>query len=209
MTQVCKSKAQRVLLVEGPDDCHVVMALCAEHQIPETFGIFSCDNYEQVLIRANALTLSSERPTHIGILVDADTPNARARWTALQAKLKSYSFPPEPGRQGTILGGGTLPLLGVWIMPDNNSAGMLEDFLLATLDKETVAITRELVASARCSGITTFKDCHSSKALIHSYLAWQDEPGAPLGLSVTKRNLRPDTEGARQFTDFLRRLFCS
>ncbi|MEZ2225428.1 MAG: DUF3226 domain-containing protein [Microcoleus sp.] len=39
---VCKQDTDRVLLVEGDNDCHVVMALCKAHNVPETFGIYQC-----------------------------------------------------------------------------------------------------------------------------------------------------------------------
>jgi hypothetical protein len=56
-------------------------------------------------------------------------------------------------------------------------------------------------------GITTFKQVHLSKAIIHTYLAWCDEPGYPLGKAITARSLPPDKAIANQFTDWLIRLF--
>ena len=52
-----------------------------------------------------------------------------------------------------------------------------------------------------------FRDTYRSKALIHTWLAWQEEPGTPLGLAVTKRYLDADHALARQFVQWLRRLF--
>nr|WP_254435729.1 DUF3226 domain-containing protein [Dolichospermum sp. UHCC 0260] len=46
-----------------------------------------------------------------------------------------------------------------------------------------------------------------SKAIIHTYLAWQDEPGYPMGQAITKQSLRPHTDIAIKFTDWLTRLF--
>ncbi len=61
--------------------------------------------------------------------------------------------------------------------------------------------------SARQKGVTTFKEGRHSKALIHTYLAWQEEPGKPLGQAVTSHALRPQTEIARIFVNWLNRLF--
>lgn len=46
-----------------------------------------------------------------------------------------------------------------------------------------------------------------SKAVIHTYLAWQDEPDRPLGQAITKQALRPQTDIAVRFTDWLKALF--
>ena len=55
--------------------------------------------------------------------------------------------------------------------------------------------------------LTTFQSLHLSKAIIHTYLAWQDEPGYPMGQAITKQSLRPHTDIAIKFTDWLTRLF--
>ncbi|MCC5649013.1 hypothetical protein LC609_04000 [Nostoc sp. XA013] len=55
--------------------------------------------------------------------------------------------------------------------------------------------------------VTTFKPLDISKAVIHTYLAWQDEPDRPMGQAITKQALRPNTDIAIRFTDWLIRLF--
>ena len=55
MSDICKSEAERVLLVEGKDDCHVILALAQYYQLAENFGIYECGSDERVLKRLNAL----------------------------------------------------------------------------------------------------------------------------------------------------------
>ena len=55
MSDICKSEAERVLLVEGKDDCHVILALAQYYRLPENFGIYECGNDANVLKRLNAL----------------------------------------------------------------------------------------------------------------------------------------------------------
>jgi hypothetical protein len=50
------------------------------------------------------------------------------------------------------------------------------------------------------------KEVHYSKALIHTYLAWQDEPGKTLGQSITSHVLQ-ETEIAQAFVKWLMLLF--
>ena len=106
-----------------------------------------------------------------------------------------------------IEGDDTKPRIGVWIMPDNSNEGMLEDFLLRGVPAVGVEVAREAVELAEKKEVTTFKDAHHSKAVIHTYLAWQDEPGRPLGLSVTSKMLSPETPEAKRFVAWLRKLF--
>ncbi|MGH9822270.1 MAG: DUF3226 domain-containing protein [Blastocatellia bacterium] len=45
------------------------------------------------------------------------------------------------------------------------------------------------------------------KAHIHTWLAWQEKPGLPLGLAITFRYLNPDAPSAQQLVAWVRRLF--
>ncbi len=208
MSDICKSEAERVLLVEGKDDCHVILALARFYQLPENFGIFECDGDEKAPKRLNALIPKSDpgKPQAIGIVLDA----TEGRWAQITAKIAHhrYEIPALPDPDGMIIeGDDTKPRIGVWIMPDNSNLGMLEDFLLAGVPPVGVAVATEAVDLAKRKQVTTFKDVHYSKAVIHTYLAWQDEPGRPLGQSVTSKMLSPETPEAKRFVAWLRKLF--
>lgn len=208
MSDICKSEAERVLLVEGKDDCHVILALARYYQLPENFGIFECEGDEKVLKRLNALIPKSDpgRPQVIGVVLDA----TEGRWPQFTAKIAHhrYEIPALPDPNGTIIeGDDTKPRIGVWIMPDNSNEGMLEDFLLSGVPAVGVEVAEEAVELAKRKRVTTFKEVHYSKAVIHTYLAWQDEPGRPLGLSVTSKMLSAETPEAKRFVAWLRKLF--
>ena len=72
MKDFCKHEGKKVLLVEGKDDCHVILALCAHFNIPGTFGIYECGSDISLLKRLNALILQPDPPETIGIVIDAD-----------------------------------------------------------------------------------------------------------------------------------------
>ena len=206
----CKYQGKRVLLVEGIDDCHVILALCQAHGVLETFGIYQCGGFTEVLKRLNALILQPDAPEVIGVVLDADSPGVMARWQQISAKseLKHYSFPTNPDINGTVISAPTgKPRLGIWLMPDNTNPGMLEDFLTELAPLEGITAAKNCVASAQQQQLASFKPTHLSKAVIHTYLAWQDEPGKPLGQSVTSRVLQPDMAIARSFTAWLTKLF--
>lgn len=48
---------------------------------------------------------------------------------------------------------------------------------------------------------------HQPKAHIHTWLAWQEEPGTPMGLAITKRYLNADAPYVQQLMDWISRLF--
>jgi len=209
--ETCQSKSPKILLVEGKKDCRVVMALQEHHGIVDHFGIFQCNGEDGVLRRLNALIPApkSERPTVIGVLLDADTVAIEDRWRQLESKLvkHGYDLPQAPEPMGTIIEHVSHPKIGIWLMPDNQATGMLEDFLLRTIDVAHVEVAATAVHTAKNAGVATFKDVHTSKATIHTYLAWQDEPATPLGLAITAHILSVECELCRNFVEWLRTLF--
>lgn len=210
MSNICKQDTNKVLLVEGVDDCHVVMALCAAHRVPETFGLYECNGDTNVLKRLNALIVRPNHPQVIGVMLDADSPSLEGRWESIKSKLSHYSYklPQNPDINGTIVNGTEdEPKLGFWLMPNNQISGKLEDFCAELAEQKSLAFAKECVEQAQEEGATTFKALDMSKAIIHTYLSWQDEPGRPLGQAITKQALRPSTEIAIRFTDWLKLLF--
>ena len=52
-----------------------------------------------------------------------------------------------------------------------------------------------------------FRSTYRSKAKIYSWLAWQGEPGKPLGQAITARYLDADEPHAQKFAGWVRQLF--
>ncbi len=210
MSDICRQDTDKVLLVEGDNDCHVVMSLCAAHSVPEIFGIYQCGSDVEVLKRLNALIIRPEPPQVIGIMLDADSPSLTGRWSSIQKKLGhyDYNFPMIPDSDGTTIESfSNKPKLGFWLMPNNQVSGMLEDFCAELAEPECLRFAQECVEQAQANSFSTFKEVHRSKAIIHTYLAWHDEPGYPLGRAITRQALRPHTDIAFKFTNWLRHLF--
>jgi hypothetical protein len=205
----CDHEGSKVLLVEGSNDCHVIVALCTVHVVPEIFGIYDCEGEDNVTRRANALIPSPDPPRVIGMVLDADTPDLTRRWQSIRDKLArhGYAFPSQPNPSGTILEAFDLPRLGIWLMPNNQLTGMLENFCSAMISAKQLEVAEAAIALAKKEGVATFKDVHKAKALVHAHLAWQDEPGRPLGQAITAGTLMPETPLARAFTDWLKLLF--
>jgi hypothetical protein len=124
------------------------------------------------LKRLNALIIRPNPPEVIGIMLDADKPSVEGRWESIKGKLRHYSyvFPNIPDVNGTVIEGITdKPKLGFWLMPNNQDSGMLEDFCAELAQPASFAFARECVEQAQERNVTTFKEVHRSKAVIHTY----------------------------------------
>ncbi len=203
--------SERILLVEGNDDFHVIVHLWKVHGLPEKhFDAIDCESSEKLLLDHFELRLMESTPPKIlGIILDADE-NPSSRWDAIKNRLIKAGYrelPTQPDGKGTIIEQNGLPKIGVWIMPDNLSKGMLEDFLAQLAPEEAMEFAKGCVADAKGKGFSSFRDVHQSKAEIHTYLAWQDEPGNPLGISIDAKALDAHLPVAKQFIQFLKSLF--
>lgn len=99
-----------------------------------------------------------------------------------------------------MLPAGGNPALAVWMMPDNESAGMLESFACKLISSEDPAWVHAsaTVASLPEDAGRFSRERHLEKALIHTWLAWREEPGCPLGTAVAKNYLRTDHHGVER-----------
>ena len=197
------------LFVEGNDDFHVVSAICRQFSVASTFGIVDSkgiDNLlEQIPIRIK------NREKHLGILVDADI-DLQARWQQLRSILTplGYEMPNKPDLAGTIVKSEiSSTIIGIWIMPDNQVPGMLEDFARILIPEGDAALpfATRVVDEVQAELVAKFSPIHSSKALIHTWLAWQESPGTPMGLAITKTYLDHNQELCVLFVAWLNRLF--
>jgi hypothetical protein len=185
-----KEKYKKELLVEGKDDKHVVLSLCQEFDIPKNFDVIDYEGINK-LCEGIPVRLKQAKIKTLGIIIDADT-DIKDRWMQIRDKFSSKGFEigndlPSTGLIKSING----IKIGVWIMPDNNINGMLEDFIafLVPNNDRLMPIVNATLDDIEGKGLNKYSHSHRTKAAIHSWLAWQKNPGTPMGLSITKRYL--------------------
>ncbi len=147
----------------------------------------------------------------VGLIFDADEPED-GRWKTVARHCQSFApdLPDDPRVGGwitesTVEGG---PRFGVWMMPDNQSRGYLETFLEVLVpDQALWGYADEVVSGALERGARFDAKRRRDKARIHSWLAWQEEPGKQLHEAVAHRVLEPTSPHAAPFVDWFRRLF--
>jgi hypothetical protein len=195
--------------VEGVDDKHVVWHLLQHHGFPEIIDVLDKGGVENVL-KVLPVHLKGSGIDAIGVMLDADI-EINSRWIQLKSILEKAGYlavPDRPIQGGAVISHEVLPKIGVWLMPDNTLPGMLEDFVACLVPPGDRVLPFAKSAVAEPARIPApFNINHKTKAEIHTWLAWQDDPGTPLGLAITKRYLDPDAESAITFLDWLHRLF--
>lgn len=202
------------LFVEGANDLHVIASLCAHHKVVENFKIEACGSDEKVVRQFKIALTNPAVYQRIGVVVDADN-DIVSRWeqlTDVLAKSGKYSCEKlELSAAGLILHPKEKcdAVIGIWIMPNNNLEGMLEDFALKLVAPENVLFRKaeSILLELEAEGIQQYREVHRSKAKVHTFLAWQDEPGKPMGQAITAHLLNPDAEQARIFIDWLNKLY--
>ena len=197
------------LLVEGNDDQHVVWALCKGNAVAENFDVLDCNGIEKLIEQLPTRLKQSGLQT-LGIIIDADT-NLSRRWVSLRDLINSigYTIPNEIPNEGLIHSEPGKIKIGIWIMPDNKLNGMLEDFIkfLIPEDDKLLPEAESTLENVESKGLNKYTLVHRAKALIHSWLAWQEDPGTPMGLAITKRYLTTENEITNSFVVWMESLF--
>jgi len=85
---------------------------------------------------------------------------------------------------------------------------MFEDLLIEALPEEGRTYTSAVVNKAKTDAVATFKDIHLSKAVIRTYMAWQDPPDIQyLGVAIKKKTFEKIEAKCKQFIQWLEELF--
>ncbi len=199
----------KFLLVEGNDDQHVVWNLLKFRNFPECFEVQEKGGIDR-LLSSFPVQLKGSAVQALGIMIDADL-DAAGRWAGIKSDLDRVgysSYPAELPAEGLILDEEGLPRVGVWIMPNNATNGMLEDFVAWLVPPEDALWAHsEDVLKSIPEGLLEFSSRHTAKAQIHTWLAWKADPGTPMGLAITKKYLDAGDQRAEPFLAWLHKLF--
>ncbi len=214
MSNLNPKNFKKFLVVEGNDDLHVIANIWKNYagDEPPVFYTDDSKGFPNVYGKLEAYCLRKKPNVEvIGVVIDADA-DLKARWQSLKHQLENlgYEVPQNPLAGGTIIEGKARnPKIGIWLMPDNNTAGMLEDFvkyLVPENDTLLVEVDR-ILAEIEDAKLNKYNLIHKSKARIHTWLAWQKDPGTPMGLAITKSYLTTHSELCQEFVSWLNRLF--
>lgn len=209
MTTDANAQSQ-VLLVEGRDEEAVVLRICERVSSIPDFAVIDKKGVSNLLAAIEGETKAPGRIT-VGILVDAND-DLDSRWRALRQGLSRAGVAPPaaPDPNGSVIEGNRRegrPRVGVWLMPDNERPGELEDFIAAMIpdDDPVWPLSRAYVAGIP-EEHRKFTSRKTRKAEVHAWLAARAAP-RPMGIAIRARDLDVESAVCRRFVGWLRELF--
>jgi len=220
----------RILLVEGDDDQHVMRNLFGVRQIPETFRVerpkpegaldqgreAKEGDGDTVLLESIPRWLLETEIECLAVVIDANNKGAEARWQSIRSRLLNSGYHDVPEKHdpaGTVF---ALPhrsitprtiRFGVWIMPDNKSPGVLEDFVAGMIHEGDEMLSRvDAFLGSIPPDERRFSDAHQPKARVHCWLAVSERPGRPMGQAIqADRHLDANHPSVGPFLDWINR----
>ena len=199
--------AGRVLLVEGQDDKHIV-----DHVYRKRFGSeppFEIEDSGGFTLLRDKIGLTLRAPDRevVGIIVDAND-DLMARWASVTDRIRNVCPDIElgdPAPDGTIVG--NEPRVGIWLWPDNESRGEIEDFVARMIpyDDSVWPLSRRYI-----EGIPEehrhFSRGKTRRAEVHAWLATRGEPRR-MGTAIRAGDLNVDGALVERFASWLGKLF--
>lgn len=220
------------LIVEGENDQHIISNLLWKMQIPnyrvqrnersatakagiDDLLITVAGGRAELLQSISARIKAGDRSA-LGFVVDADQDGEHdaaidRTWNAISDQLANAGLAPTESigtsgwdridsRFGTRV--------GFWIMPNNEIAGAIEEFLHRLIDEHDtlIAFAGESTLKAKADYSAQFSVVDVAKAHLACWLAWQNQPGRPPGQAMIHDTFRLEHELARQFVGWVQRL---
>ena len=198
---------ERVLLVEGSDDKHVAIHLSRSFSDMPDFRVIDKGGIDQ-LLPSIPLEIRAEGRVAVGILVDAND-DLRSRWQAVTDRLRpaGIQLPASPSPGGTVIEFDGKPRVGVWLMPDNDSPGELEDFFASMIPpSDPVWPLSEAYIDDIPEEHRKFAQRKILRAKVHAWLAARRRP-RPMGSAIDAGDLDVNAANNRKFLAWLRELF--
>ena len=151
---------------------------------------------------------------NIGIVVDANNQGPQARLDAIKNIMTENGYETLADQAalnpaGIILNDPEVLKIGIWVMPDNQSNGYLEHFLTQLIDiaDPLWEHVNNSISDLDHRDLRRFTPVKTQKATIHTWLAWQREPGKPFGQALSMGFLDANSSNADDFVRWFTQTF--
>jgi hypothetical protein len=199
------ANSQKILLVEGETDKSFFEEICKKLSLntivrvapPRDLG-GTHNTKGGVLNHLKILLpqLEDGQLTNIAVVVDADyiEHGSGGQKTVEQVSkvLESFGFTLKnstSNSEGLLFKHSDgLRDFGLWVMPNNNREGMLEDWIIESIKNDEKALFQQATTAVQQLSSPKFKPHLQAKAEVATWLAWQKTPGHGL-YSVMKEGL--------------------
>ena len=202
------STNRNVLLVEGLGDLNFVWHLRMMLAPELRFDIENKKRLSRLLDAIYGEIVVGSRDV-VGIMIDADD-SIELNWEKVVQRLveSGIQVPSKLESSGVIIEPTPdRPRVGVWIMPDNNSSGELENFVIDMIDDEdTVWPISKMYVDGIPTSERKFAEGKTDRAKLYAWLATRRQP-PHIGAAIGAGDLNLQTDGCNLFVDWLKRLF--
>ena len=200
-----------MLFIEGTDDEHAIRHLLVRRRFDvEALPGFKDSGGKSGVLRAIRVAVGAGTGKSLGFVLDAnDEP--KSTWDSVTSRLRGVGVEtpdeiPVGGFAGESKVYGTR--VGVWLMPDNRQTGALEDFLRELINEGDPLLPHAENSARKAKELgARYSESHARKAVLHTWLAWQEEPGRPYGVAIKARYFGSSSPAADQFLAWFERVF--
>lgn len=211
------------LIVEG-SDAIVIANICKKRRLPAPQGysneqkfkdefVVAAGGYDKALI-AFSEALNNSAINRLGLVIDADEEGAARRLETIKNILAAKFLDIDLSNfilasDGMIINAHGSLIVGVWIMPNNDNNGYLEHFVaqMAPHEDQLWIHTNSIVQNLTEQSFCRFSSIRKQKALVHTWLAWQQEPGKPMGVGIEAGYLDAHSISVDAFVNWMRQVF--
>jgi len=201
--------SKKVLLVEGDSDKSFFEKICknlslgTSVQVAPPKDLGGMRNSKEGVFNLLATLLSQLDDgtfTHIAAIVDSDYIKYGQGYQKTIERISTILDPlgftlkeSESTQNGLCFKHSDgLADFGLWIMPDNQNEGMLEDWIKSCIKEDESPLFQQASDAVGSLSDPKFKDHLAAKAEVATWLAWQEKPGHGL-YAVLKDDLLDNT----------------
>ena len=213
-----------VLLVEGQGDVLFFEALLRQLKVqtkisvkpPRAFDKENTVSSFPRLIKQLFGDLEDDRLDYLGVVADADHVSGggfKERWKTLTGPMAmtGYRIPkssPKLPCTGSIFQHDDgLPPIGLYLMPNHQDNGMLEDCLWDGLKSDSNDLKDYAVKVIDGLPCRLFSEYHITKAQLYTWLAWQKRPGQTMDVTVNGKLLDIEHEKISGLLKWMSKVF--
>jgi hypothetical protein len=215
--------SKQLLIVEGKDAI-VLSVLLGQKGIGNPKGYENKAKREKEFIKngegyqgaisAFREAVESQDYSNIGIIIDANDKGAASRWKEIRHILtKQYDtselLKADAQKNGKLISQTDASTIGIWIMPDNENEGYLEHFIseLVPPKDENWQHVEVVMADLQKQKYCKLTKSKIGKAKLHTWLAWQKEPGKPFGTAMQAEYFDVNAPIVQPFLDWFSATF--
>lgn len=220
------ARSERLLLVEGDADKRFFEAICKSQgldtdvQVAPPKEVGGQHNTKQGVIKHLSVLvkqLEDGSIKHLGVVVDADYEGEHGlgftrtveQVTNVVKKLGFDSAKKVDEAHGGLVfpHSDGLADLGLWVMPDNQQEGMLEDWIKHCIIQAEQPVFQHATKVIESLDSPKFKPIHRSKAEVATWLAWQKSPGHGLYYALEEQLIDPNNTLFLGLTNWLAHIY--